>query len=274
MTCVVDPSGFGGSDTSYALSIELQTDEYFKPDGRLGEEEIENNRFVAKNMFSMLLLSRLLLLHRFLQAVPTSARHTNETRQKWLYLHVLPGSVGCDASLSLLMHRLVSLSTTSVRAAVGDTLLKIRELLGDRDFPIFCVLDECQVADRMYPGAFGDNTSTLQQMALAWEANAHMPVVLCGTEANLGPLIGPAHPNRRVCTDTGAFDTPDDQRRYVTQYMPPDMVSSSVGQSLIARIWSWLRCRYVRRDRCSTRADALQISLHGDVHCLPSHDAI
>ncbi|KAL1729151.1 hypothetical protein EV714DRAFT_213520 [Schizophyllum commune] len=244
MTCSVESSGVGGSDASYALSIELQTDEYFKPDVRLGEQEIENNRFVAKNMFSMLLLSRLLLLHRFLQAVPASARNTNETRQKWLYLHVLPESVGCDASLSRLMQKLVSLSTTSVRAAVGDTLVMIRSLLGVRDFPIFCVLDECQVADQLYPGAFGENTTTLQQMALAWEANAHMPVVLCGTEANLAPLIGPAHPNRRVCTDTGAFDTPDDQRRYVTQYMPPDMVSSSVGESLIARMWSWLRGRH------------------------------
>ncbi|KAL1676433.1 hypothetical protein EV122DRAFT_291954 [Schizophyllum commune] len=244
MTCSVESSGVGGSDASYALSIELQTDEYFKPDVRLGEQEIENNRFVAKNMFSMLLLSRLLLLHRFLQAVPASARNTNETRQKWLYLHVLPGSVGCDASLSRLMQKLVSLSTTSVRAAVGDTLVMIRSLLGVRDFPIFCVLDECQVADQMYPGAFGDNTSTLQQMALAWEANAHMPVVLCGTEANLAPLIDPANPKRQVCTDTGAFDAPDDQRRYVTQYMPPDMVSSSVGESLITRIWSWLRGRH------------------------------
>ncbi|KAL1672042.1 hypothetical protein EV122DRAFT_295146 [Schizophyllum commune] len=244
MTCAAESSGVGGSDASFAMSVELQGNKHFKSEGKLGEGEIEDNRFTAKNTFSRLLLSRLLLLHRFLQAVPASARHTNETRQKWLYLHVLPKSVGCDHLLSLLKQRLTSLTSTSLRFAVIDALLKVRALLGTRDFPIFCVADECQVADQMYPGAFGDNTTTLHQMALAWEANAHMPVVLCGTEANLAPLIGPAHPNRRVCTDTGAFDTPDDQRRYVTQYMPPDMVSSSVGTSLIARMWSWLRGRH------------------------------
>ncbi|KAL1661329.1 hypothetical protein GGG16DRAFT_60491 [Schizophyllum commune] len=244
MTGAAESSGVGGSDASFAMSVELQGNKHFKSEGKLGEGEIEDNRFTAKNTFSRLLLSRLLLLHRFLQAVPASARHTNETRQKWLYLHVLPKSVGCDHLLSLLKQRLTSLTSTMLRFAITDALLKVRALLGTRDFPIFCVVDECQVADQMYPGAFGDNTTTLHQMALAWEANAYMPVVFCGTEANLEPLIGPAHPNRRVCTDTGAFDTPDDQRRYVTHYMPPAMVSSSVGESLIARMWSWLRGRH------------------------------
>ncbi|KAL1729155.1 hypothetical protein EV714DRAFT_285144 [Schizophyllum commune] len=244
MTCAVDASEVGCADVSYALSVGLEEKPYFTGAGVLGERDISRNCYIAKDVFSVPLLSRLLLLSRFLEAVPTAERNTNETRKRWLHLQVLSRFVGCDSLLFDLTRNIAALTASSVRSSISDTLLKIRALLGIHDLPIFCALDECQVASQQYPGVFGDNTTTLHQMALAWQPYAHLPIILTGTAANVRPFVEAAQPAYRICTHTGAFDVPEDQARYAMLYMPPALMSSDEGRELISRIWSWLRGRH------------------------------
>ncbi|KAI4522331.1 hypothetical protein K523DRAFT_270706 [Schizophyllum commune Tattone D] len=244
MTCAVDASGVGCADVSYALSVGLEEKPYFTGAGVLGEHDITRNRYIAKDVFSVPLLSRLLLLSRFLEAVPTAERNTDETRKRWLHLQVLSRFVGCDSLLFDLTRNIAALTASSVRSSISGTLLKIRALLGKHDLPIFCALDECQVANQQYPGVFGDNTTTLHQMALAWQPYAHVPIILTGTAADVRPFVETAHPAYRICTDTGAFDAPNDQARYAMLYMPSALVSSDEGKGLLSRIWLWLRGRH------------------------------
>ncbi|KAI5891718.1 uncharacterized protein SCHCODRAFT_02629875 [Schizophyllum commune H4-8] len=244
MTCAVDPSGVGCADFPYTLSVGLQKKPYFKGLGELRERDITRNCYIAQDVFAVPFLSRLLLLSRFLEAVPTAERNTDETRKRWLHLQVLARFVGCDGLLFELTRSLAALPASAVQSSISDTLLKIRALLGIRDLPIYCALDECQVASQKYPGAFGDESTTLHQMALSWQSYEHVSVILTGTAADVRPFVDAAHPPYRIYTDTGAFDTPDDQARYVMHYMPSAVVSSDEGKDLISRMWLWLRGRH------------------------------
>ncbi|KAI5891722.1 uncharacterized protein SCHCODRAFT_02581788 [Schizophyllum commune H4-8] len=244
MTCAVDTSGVGCPDVSYAISFGLQSNSSFNGVGGLDELEIARNRCIAEKVFSLILLSRLVLLCRFLEAVPAAERDTNETRKRWLYLQVIPHRFGCQGLLSALFDGLTPLSSKRVRNGVHDALQKIRSLLGVRDLPLFCAVDECQVASQEHYGAFGDDSSTLHQMALTWQKVPGVTVIATGTSVNMAPFVDPARTTYRVCTDTGAFDAPDEQRRYATRYMPPALISSYEGQQLVSRIWSWLRGRH------------------------------
>ncbi|KAL1661042.1 hypothetical protein GGF50DRAFT_129806 [Schizophyllum commune] len=244
MTCAVDTSGVGCYDVSYAMSIGLLNHWRFEGEGELDEDTISRNRCIAEKVFPVLLLSRLFLLCRFLEAVPAAERDTNETRKRWLYLQVFPQSLGCQGLLFSLYQSLASLSSGRVGNDIHDALQKLRALLGVRDLPLFCAVDECQVASEKHFRAFGDDSSTLHQMALTCQKVAGMTVILTGTSVNMAPFVNPARTVYRVFTDTGAFDAPDEQRRYVTRYMPPALVSSYEGQQLVSRIWSWLRGRH------------------------------
>lgn len=274
MTCAVDPSGVGCADVPYTLSVGVQKKPYFNGLEEICERDITRNCCIAQDVFPVPLLSRLLLLSRFLEVVPTAERNTNETRKRWLHLQVLPRFVGCDGLLFELTRSLAALPPSAVQSSISATLLKIRALLGIHDLPLFCALDECQVANQKYPGVFGDDSTTLHQMALSWQPYEHVSVILTGTAADVRPFVDATYPPYRICTDTGAFDTPDDQARYAMHYLPSPLVSSDEGKDLIYRMWLWLRGRCVRRRIHVTCAEALQTSVYCGLRCRSPHDAI
>lgn len=49
----------------------------------------------------------------------------------------------------------------------------------------------------------------------------------------------------RWCSDTGAFDDIQSQRRYILKYLPTSLIESPSGRRLLERIGYWLRGRSV-----------------------------
>ena len=48
----------------------------------------------------------------------------------------------------------------------------------------------------------------------------------------------------RWSSDTGAFDSPEEQGRYLRRYLPKVLINSKEGVRLMQRVWHWLRGRY------------------------------
>lgn len=47
----------------------------------------------------------------------------------------------------------------------------------------------------------------------------------------------------RWCSDTGAFDDPSIQQRYLKKYLPKSLLESPTGVRLLERTWYWLHGR-------------------------------
>ena len=47
----------------------------------------------------------------------------------------------------------------------------------------------------------------------------------------------------RWCSDTGAFDEVEVQRRYLVKYLPRSVLDTPAGRRLVERVWYWLHGR-------------------------------
>ncbi|KAJ3846562.1 hypothetical protein EV368DRAFT_6233, partial [Lentinula lateritia] len=117
---------------------------------------------------------------------------------------------------------------------------------------IYITLDEANAASKKHRRAFSDEYGRypiLKEMLRALRRRmGHLPVkfVVAGT------MIPPEHfqsatgewDDFRWCSDTGSFDDPEEHRRYVSQFLPSEFVSSMTGQALLDRSWRWLRGRH------------------------------
>ncbi|PPR06272.1 hypothetical protein CVT24_000891 [Panaeolus cyanescens] len=124
--------------------------------------------------------------------------------------------------------------------------------------PIFCVLDEAQHAATQLNSAFrsdqnGAHRPILREIVKAWEGQSFgqgIFMVVAGTgiskdvvdQAMASAIMKDSR--YRWCSDTGAFDREEVQRRYLEKYFPPALIRSTSGSRLLQRIWYWLHGRY------------------------------
>lgn len=125
--------------------------------------------------------------------------------------------------------------------------------------PIFCVLDEAQHAATQLNSAFrsdqnGAHRPILREIVKAWEGQSFgqgIFMVVAGTgiskdvvdQAMASAIMKDSR--YRWCSDTGAFDREEVQRRYLEKYLPPTLLRSTSGSRLLQRIWYWLHGRFV-----------------------------
>jgi hypothetical protein len=124
---------------------------------------------------------------------------------------------------------------------------------------MFCVLDEAQYAATEHTTSFrsdynGSHRPILREIVRAWEeqiSGRDVFLVIAGTgiskdvvdQAMASAIMKESR--YRWCSDTGAFNKKEDQRRYLARYLPKALLESQAGERLLERLWYWLHGRFV-----------------------------
>ncbi|KAJ7439813.1 hypothetical protein B0H11DRAFT_555372 [Mycena galericulata] len=204
---------------------------------------------IAYNLFSAVLLARLLIFHLFLETANTSGI-TEEHKQRWLLMQLNSKEIWADYRdpFEWLAPKLARNDEIYMRENIADALRKIRKILGD-DMHLFIVLDEAQMLISGNDSAsFNDGKPLLPEIVRVW--SDHMTddqsFIFSGTDIPRALFDdGDGDAGRYTwCSGTGIFDDPELQERYVASFLPPGLRKSPTGRFLISRIWRWLRGRH------------------------------
>jgi hypothetical protein len=120
----------------------------------------------------------------------------------------------------------------------------------------FYVLDEAQVAGREYMGSFADANGEISQPVLPSLIRSLVSplvkTIVAGTGFSLEMFrtvvtsgMGKETAEWDNVYSTGDFSDQDVQLAYISRYLPPSFLISPSGEILKARMYEWLRGRYV-----------------------------
>ncbi|KAG5643748.1 hypothetical protein DXG03_009682 [Asterophora parasitica] len=268
-TSLVDSSLLGSSDVQNSIRSYIPDSPGFRttlprPGSPEYESALTRNRLNASRIFSQLFLARLLVFDLFVNALDqVEAGDSAVYKLRWLFLQLQPSLVHPQIYdiFDALTGTLSQATDSYINSTTKALLASIRKRCMDRPQspPIFCVLDEAQYAATQHCNAFrSDNGSAyrpvLREIVRAWEnqcAGQGVFMVVAGTgiskdvvdQAMASAIMKES--KYRWCSDTGAFDAVDAQRRYIQKYLPPAFLSSASGERLMERVGYWLHGRRV-----------------------------
>lgn len=205
-------------------------------------------------------------------------RKTNEPqelyKQRWLLLQLQPSLLHPQVwdIFDHLVGKLSKATNAFINTRIKAQLVRVREFCSRKDVevesttpqsvcvtntPFFCVLDEAQYAATQHCTAFRSDHSkahrpVLREIVRAWEGQSFgqgVFMVVAGTgiskevvdQAMSSAIMKDS--KYRWCSDTGAFDNVQVQRKYILKYLPPSLVQSTSGQRLLERMGYWLHGR-------------------------------
>ncbi|KAL1729135.1 hypothetical protein EV714DRAFT_213614 [Schizophyllum commune] len=235
----------GSQDMHECLTNDMSPKRKFQPYPPWTKSTFDKNSWVTRNTVLRLLLSRLILLKAFLDELEdTSAL---ESRRRWLLFQALTSKHGPVDLFEQVTAMVDEVPEAYVKRMLDDFLLDVKARCDGPSTNLFCVLDDAERANKAFSGAFGAESSALREIARAWENHQGITLILAGTNVWIDPFLRDGNPEYRICTDTGAFDTPESQRAYVTRYLPPHLAhlaNSTSTRGLLHPMWQWLRGRY------------------------------
>jgi hypothetical protein len=197
-------------------------------------------------------------------------------KQRWLLLQLQPSFVHPQVwdVFHALSCKLSNASDSYVNVRTKDLLTHVRTLcsrfpsfnsnptrtLSTSDTaqtPLFCILDEAQHAATHHTPSFRSDHSAahrpiLREIVRAWESQSvghGVFMVVAGTgiskdvvdQAMASAIMKDSR--YRWCSDTGAFDEVEVQRRYLVKYLPRSVLDTAAGRRLVERVWYWLHGR-------------------------------
>ncbi|XP_006457031.1 hypothetical protein AGABI2DRAFT_122905 [Agaricus bisporus var. bisporus H97] len=273
-TSLVDSSQLGSSDVQKSIQAYIPHSFRFhfnlpSPNSNNYATALRRNRCIARRIFRRVLLARLIIFTLFAEKMdlcrdPHSS--FDEYKKRWLLLQVLP-QLGHPKTWDIFDKLASLLSTASdnwVTSSSQSYLERARELSASEQegfqeqTPFFCVLDEAQYAATQHTDSFRSDQNDcsrpiLREIVRAWEEQScgqGVFMVVAGTGISKD-VVDSAMTSAimkdsryRWCSDTGAFDTPETQRQYLTEYLPKSLVQSESGMRLLDRLWYWLHGRH------------------------------
>lgn len=225
---------------------------------------LQYNRALSGLRFSHMLLARLLLLQLYMDTMPEEEVAHMVHKRRWLTLQLVPSLLGPDSDSDVFEELTILLAgcsrkdcRTRIRTVWEE--IKTRVSVVHRRKLLFCVLDEAQWAADQLLTAFRSyrvnqietRRPVLGEMVRAWlqDLPASVRFVVTGTsvseEAVREPVASATLKDDSLvtCSDTGGFDSEQEQRKYLKLYLPLQFVEDPKGQALINRVCYWLRGR-------------------------------
>ncbi|KAJ3864820.1 hypothetical protein EV359DRAFT_81072 [Lentinula novae-zelandiae] len=258
-SCAIDSSDLGGGDFVLAIDdLESNRDWTghlpFSSSPRY-TTNLQNNIKTVFRLNSEALLARLLVFKMYLQACSKEGfRHDH--RRHWLESQIFPHTLASSFEPYGKLKREIAraeVDDSVIDEAITRTLEDIQRIwdISPGEF-FYIVIDEANVGCQKHSGAFEDEYGRyplLKEIIRSLQRRmGHLPVrfVVAGT------IIPREHfqsssgewDNFHWCSDTGCFDDPENHRRYISEFLPPQFEKSDTGQLLINRIWHWLRGRH------------------------------
>ncbi|KAH7867958.1 uncharacterized protein C8R40DRAFT_1178380 [Lentinula edodes] len=259
LTCAVDTFFLGAGDLPSVVN-EISWDSSWTP--RLPSSSsanytssLQTNLRLTYRAISEVLLARLILFKMYLE-ICSKEGFCLEQRQRWLESQIFPRDISTTFdSFGMLKSAIADarLNDKDLDEAIMHCLDEIQNIweVSIDDF-FYIVLDEANVASRKHEEAFEDQYGhypILKEIIRSLRQRmGHLPVrfVVSGTiipEEHFQSSVG-EWDDFRWCSDTGSFDDPEEHRRYVSKFMPTEFASSVTGQTLLDRMWQWLRGRH------------------------------
>ncbi|KAJ7030663.1 hypothetical protein C8F04DRAFT_1112757 [Mycena alexandri] len=259
LTCYVDSEGCGSADVQRATS-RIETDPCFVldlPEDYAGIHKA--NCAIAQRRFGEVLLARLCILEFFCQTAReiSGGVLTDEHRKLWVLLQIRPSCLGGEFDIfTTLTERITGIGDTDRVRLVELKMLSLPILLGTKN-PLYCVVDEVQVAARALPKAFATfdprkttRRSSLRELARALVASGWISLTLTGTALDKQMIqeimASPVFKDTLAVTTThfGAFNKAEEQIAYLKRFLPPQLAEGDSFQELFHRVPYWLKGRY------------------------------
>ncbi|KAF7299382.1 hypothetical protein MIND_00887500 [Mycena indigotica] len=216
--------------------LRIKSDEYDKKVERLAVS------------FRAILLARLLLFLVFLEAedVAELQGSHDHLKKRWLTMQLNPTNINgppvINDPFERLAYNLVKHDSLYLSQNIAIALDKIHQIIGE---PLFLVVDEASYAVDMFSDELED-ASLLQILIAEWteRARKHGIIICAGIKIPQERFKDGPGSDFDWTSDTGGFDDPAQQERYVAQFLPPSLRDSPAGHFLVARTWRWLRGRH------------------------------
>lgn len=259
-TCAVDSSSLGSSDIDSVLQrVEKQrgwTTYLPSPSDPSYASSLEANIRLVDKISSEALLERLLMFKMYLE-VCSQDGYRHDHRQRWLESQIFTKNLMPSFDPFTILNSEINyarMNETILDEAIMHTLEDIQSIWNMPPGEFFYIaLDEANVGSRMYENSFSDEFGDypiLKEIIRSWQRRmGHLPVkfVVAGTvipQEHFQSATG-EWDDFNWSSATGSFDNPETHRDYVSQFMPPEVKVSVMGQSLIDRMWQWLQGRFV-----------------------------
>ena len=251
-TASTKPDGIGSGDLEQILEqlprrLVILTDDNW-------ETALPANQDVAKRRFLSVLYARLLIFRTFLEcanSMPGGIREEHKSR--WLLLQIAPKTFLESDAFDKLTRQLRDAPDEYLSNQIETEKDAITKLLNEH--ALFCVLDEAQVPTGLASKCFRSEGTpnvarpVLRELIKAWK-DSFPRLIVSGTgvsvetlESVLSSAVAKEGQEVVVVTDLGAFDSGEDQRAYMEQYLPPQFLDTSSGTELALRAAYWLHGR-------------------------------
>ncbi|KAF7299387.1 hypothetical protein MIND_00888000 [Mycena indigotica] len=198
--------------------------------------------------FRAILLARLLLFLVFLEAedVAEVQGSHDHLKKRWLTMQLNPTNINTPPAITdpfeRLAYNLVKHDSLYLSQNIAIALDKIHQIIGE---PLFLVVDEASYAVDKFSDKL-KGASLLQILLAEWteRAGKHGIIICAGIKIPQERFKDGPGSDFDWTSDTGGFDDPAQQERYVAQFLPPSLRDSPAGHFLVARTWRWLRGRH------------------------------
>ncbi|KAJ7622894.1 hypothetical protein DFH06DRAFT_760162 [Mycena polygramma] len=266
-TCGVDSEGRGSQDLHQTIHRRIGEDLCFVSDlpRTTGYRTVHlANCDIAQKRFKEVLLARLCILEFFCQVAREVAggELTAQHKRLWVFLQIKPSCIGQQHVdvFNTLTENIVGIETIYADRLIRKKMETLRTVLSldKTDLPLYCVVDEAQVAARSLPNAFMtfDAAETTRRPSLRELARAfalpYLPIRLniSGTAIDkrmIDEIMGSSSfkdTAKTTITHFGAFDVAEEQSAYMKQFLPVELAEDGVFLELFRRSFYWLKGRY------------------------------
>ncbi|KAG6877900.1 hypothetical protein C0992_009093 [Termitomyces sp. T32_za158] len=215
---------------------------------------LAKNRKIAFRRFSAVLLAHLLIFRDFLKICSTDGEVGEIQKRRWLLAqlacHILDHS---DPFREIL----VAIDMES-QEFIDDQMTKVmkdvQRLMPEsaKSDGFFVVIDEANVGIREIWFSQPEDPErypALEEIIHVWRdrlVSLDITFVVAGTHIPFSyfPATSPQWSSWRWTSDTGSFDNPETQKRYVLSFLPPSIAQSPKADALFSRIRDWCRPRH------------------------------
>ncbi|KAJ7493345.1 hypothetical protein B0H11DRAFT_958677 [Mycena galericulata] len=262
-TCQVDTEGRGSIDLERTINDRIASDPCFHPHlPSIGFDVVHSaNSNIAGRRLGEVLLARLCILEFFCEVARevSNGNLTDEHRKRWVFLQIRPSCIG-QAHVDIfngLAEKIMGVDSRYRRTLIKNKVGKLAAMNIDNK-PLFCVVDEAQVAATSLPRAFMTSgpgvdrqRPILKEIAKAFALPQHsIALNLTGTAIDTSVMMeilaSPIFKETGMTTIThfGAFNVPTEQIAYVKEFLPKELAESIPFRRLFKRVAYWLKGRY------------------------------
>ncbi|KAG6883463.1 hypothetical protein C0992_008680, partial [Termitomyces sp. T32_za158] len=226
---------------------------YLPRSSSLGFETIlAENREIVSRRLSAVLLAHLYIFRAFLTTAHKQVSTDDRIhKRRWLLAQIHSSLLDIEDPHEKLLCAFEWESLAFIDKQLELVLTDIKGLLPESAVTdgLFIAIDEANVAIReVWYSEHGDTGPypALEDIIRTWRvrlASLEVPITFIVAGTNIPQEYFPSTSREwsswKWSSDTGGFDNPETQKKYILPFLPPSFRESARGQALLGRIWDW-----------------------------------